>query len=160
MEKHPFDFGRYMWCSPGRIYSCICPQHLAFDGERCVDPYQMPWYCLVGINKKGAPGLIGAKGGTRFLEEAQNVVKNGTADMETRAIVPMVGETPGLPTTLEKEWATGSMYWKDVGEMSLMRLYCGGLASHLGILFENMKHGAEKKPHHWSVYFHKDGIEY
>ena len=146
MEKHPFDYERYMWCSPGQIHSCLCPKQLIFDGERCVDPYQMPWYCMIGINNStGTPGPV-LLGGTRFLDKAQDALKNGSAVTGPQAIVPMVGVNPGLPTKLDKAWATGSMYWNDETEIDIMRSACGYFAKHLGILFKNVKKGTEMKP--------------
>jgi len=162
MEKHPFDHARYMWCSPGQIHSCLCPKHLIFDGERCVDPYHMPWYCMIGINNStGTPGpvLLGERG-TRFLDVAQASVNNGSAVTGPQAIVPMVGLDAGLPTTLDKAWGTGSMFWNDQTEVDIMRAACGDFAKHLGILFENIKQGAEIKPHHWMVYFRKEITRY
>ena len=117
---------------------------------------------MVGINNStGTPGpvLLGQRG-TRFLDEAQAALNNGSAITGPQAIVPMVGLDPGLPTTLDKAWGTGSMFWNDQTEVDIMRTACGDFAKHLGILFENIKQGAEIKPHHWMVYFRKEITRY
>ena len=89
---------------------------------------------MVGINNStGTPGpvLLGERG-TRFLDKAQAALNNGSAITGPQAIVPMVGLDPGLPTTLDKAWGTGSMFWNDQTEIDIMRAACGNFAKHLG----------------------------